>query len=219
MKNLSINPIVKPYSYQMQQSVSSKHFANLSFGNSSLPKSKVFDNIKNPIMKVYDKLTDIISVPIIKVLRTKTLENLVERTKNSKNLVQHITALTAAVLSGFYIKETLSNEKLDKNRRNTLAINQAATTVASTILSYTACKALDKSIQKFSHKFLMLNSKNCDEETLTRYQKGIKSASSIMIFMTIYRFIAPVIVTPIANNIGNKLQEQQEKEAEIEGKK
>jgi len=39
----------------------------------------------------------------------------------------------------------------------------------------------------------------------------------LMIFGTMFRFIAPVLVTPLANHLGNKLQEK--KEAEMIGKK
>lgn len=181
-----------------------------SFGGTQA-ESKIFDWIKIPLKKIYNSLVKSLTKPIAAILKSKRLEDLVEKTKNSKNLVSHITALTATVLSGFYIKQTLENEKLDKDKRTTLAVNQAATTVASTALSYTVCKALEKKIAQFTHKFLMLNHEESYEK-LEIYDKGIKSAASIMIFMTIYRFIAPVLVTPIANHIGNKIQEKKEAE-------
>lgn len=208
------NNVTRPSDYNNGSKANYKNYRPLSFGTAKA-ESKIFNWIKNPIKDGYNSLVKSLTKPMVSILKTKTLENIVERTKNSKNLVQHLTALTATVLSGFYIKQTLENEKLDKDKRTTLAVNQAATTVASTALSYTACKALEKKIAQFTHKFLMLNHEESHEK-LEIYDKGIKSAASIMIFMTIYRFIAPVLVTPIANHIGNKLQEK--KEAEMKGK-
>lgn len=187
------------------------YFSSPNFGLTVEPKSKIFDSLKESSNQLSDFITKLIIKPIVKVINSNGFENLVEKTKNCKNLVQHLTALTSFVLSGFYIQRTLKNDKLDEQRRKTLAINEGAVTVLSTILSYTVCKTLDKSIQKFSNKFLMLNSKNnLDIKTLETYQNGIKNAASIMIFMSIYRFISPVIVTPLANHIGNKINEKKQ---------
>lgn len=211
-----MSPITQDYSLinKNKQESQNERLANktekrVSFGGNLSPKSKIFVHLDN----AKDRLTDLIAVPISKFLKLKPVETIIDKTKNSKNLVQHITALTSVVLSGFYMEQTLKNDKLDPQKRKTLAINQGAVTVLSTIMSYTVCKALDKTIKSFSNKFIMLNSQTIDIETLEKkYKKGIKNAASIMIFMTIYRFVAPVLVTPVANYIGNKLQEKKEME-------
>lgn len=199
MKISQVTPVLNNHNYN--------HPNNINFGTIS-PKSKMLAPIAEPSKKLSDNVSNALKKPISKVLNAGWFENLVGKTKNSKNLVQHITALTSFVLSGFYIQQTLKNDKLDEKRRKTLAINEGLVTVLSTILSYTVCKSLDKNIQKFSNKFLMLNSKNYSLKELETYQRGIKNAASIMIFMTIYRFISPVVITPIANHIGNKINEK-----------
>lgn len=197
------------------------NFSAISFGTFMQPESKLFSRITKQKSEFDNKDTDIIARPIVSILNTKVFQGLVEKTKKCKNLVQHLTALTSFVLSGFYIQRTLTNDKLDEQKRKTLAINEGAVAVLSTALSYTVCKALEKKIDKFSNKFLMLNSKNLlgaeGLKKLETYQEGIRSAASIMIFMTIARFISPVVVTPITNMIGNMLHEK--KQAAMNGGK
>ncbi len=41
---------------------------------------------------------------------------------------------------------------------------------------------------------------------LTRMMNGFKTAQALMVFALIYRFVSPVIATPIANNISEKLE-------------
>lgn len=200
-------------------------YNNISFGNTGTEqKSKFFDSIKkilkpisDPCKKAQNKLTDFIARRIASILNIESVTKFVNRVKNSNNLVAHCTAITSIILSGFYIQQTLENEKLDPDRKKTLAINQGATTILSTFISYTLDKITKNNVDKFAKKFEKFNENLETKANIERYKKGIGNAASIMIFMTIHRFIAPVLVTPLANHIGNKLQEQQE--SEIEGKK
>jgi hypothetical protein len=194
-----------------------KKYVNLNFTSTPKVDSGFFKPIQkliSPLKSVHDKfmnnLTNKISEIIIKVLEKPSFEKAINKIKNVKNLISHLTVLTSAVLSGFYIKKTLENDNLDEKNRRTLAINQAAVTVLSTGLSYWFDSLAKEKIDTFTTKFLQ---KNVHETpaNLEKYKSGIKTASSIMIFMTVYRFIAPVFVTPIANYIGNKINEKENK--------
>ncbi len=131
---------------------------------------------------------------------------MVNKTKNS-NIVAHLSCLTSIVISGLYVKKTLSNDNLDKQKRTTLAINQGAVAVVSAIGSYSLDNLANKQVDKFIGRFTAVNA---GEEKIGKYLDGIKAAKSIMIFGLMYRFIAPVLVTPIANSIGNLIEERNE---------
>lgn len=181
-----------------------------------MPKSKIFEPAKKffapitkPWKKVMDGVKEGIALGSAKILKTDVAHNAISKLKGSKNIVDHLSAFTGVVLSGFYIKKTLKNDNLDTKKRKTLAINQASTCVISTIGAYTISKYAGKQVNKFTDKFMAANIKS-DIQDLAKYKRGIKAASSMMIFGMMYRFISPVLVTPIANHIGNKMEENKQ---------
>lgn len=60
----------------------------------------------------------------------------VDKVKNSKYLFNHMMAVGSAITSGMYMFKTLNNDQMDKDRKNTLAINQLLTFVISTAGAY-----------------------------------------------------------------------------------
>lgn len=167
------------------------------------------DNVVKPINVAYGKFTDCIARGLGKVLDQDFSVNLIKWTKKhksfDKNLISHLIVLASTLLSGFYIKKTLENDKLEPNKRRTLAINQGITWGISTIMAYTFDGLATKTINAFTNKFKDLNK---GAEKLQKYENGIKIAKSTIIMSVVYRFIAPVVVTPIANKIGNSLNEK-----------
>lgn len=187
------------------------HSANFK-GVSVLPKPK--SNLFKPLKQAMQPLKDFYhnhilhntAKGIVKILETDSFKSFYKWTKD-KNMIPHLLCLTSIILSGFYVQQTLTNKKLDEQKRKTLAINQTAVAALSAVMSYTFDGKASKYISKFADRFTAINAKN---ERLGVYLDGINAAKSIIIFGTIYRFIAPVIVTPIANHIGNKLNEKKE---------
>lgn len=205
----------------IQQNIVKKDFThydnNTSFGIiAEKPKSKFF----GPITKLYsnfmNSLTDGMAKGITKFLELKPVEKVIMVTiKNEsfrKNLVAHLSALTSVILSSFYVEKTLKNKDLDPQKRKTLAINQGSVCALSTLFAYTFDKLANKKVEEVINKFCAINLKTERAQDLGKYKDGIRAASSMMIFGLMYRFIAPVIVTPIANAIGNKLNEKKEAE-------
>lgn len=175
---------------------------------------KPFKDAMSPMTTRYkdfmDKTTDKIAEKLVKILEKPFAEKIINKVKDMKHLTAHLTAFTSIILSGFYIQKTLDNKKLDDKNKKTLAINQAAVTALSAGLSYWFDKRADEKIAKFTDTFMKMNNiKNAEQ--IKMYTNGIKTASTIMIFMTIYRFVAPVIITPFANYIGQKLHENEQK--------
>jgi len=173
------------------------------------PVKKFFKPFTDSCNKGMDKVTTGIAKGLGHFLGVKPVEKLIDKTKNL-DLVSHLQVLTSLVLSGFYMKKTMENQDLEEQRKKTLAINQGGVLVASTILSYTFNGFAGKKVADFTDKFMKANASE-DPKLLAKYKVGIKAASSMMIFGIMYRFIAPVAVTPIANHIGNRIQEKKEK--------
>ena len=195
---------------------------NVTFKSAPI-KSNFFKPFKDTMFPVttryngfMDKTTDKIAEKLVKILEKPFAEKIINKIKDS-DIISHLTVLTSFVLAGFYIKKTLENDKLDEKNRKTLAINQAFVTVLSAGLGYMTNGLLDEKINAFTDKFMTLNA-NEPPAQLEKYQKGISTASKIMVFMTIYRFIAPVLVTPFANYIGHKLHENEQKNKISEAK-
>lgn len=172
--------------------------------------------IFSPLTKGYDALTNLIAHGIGKILDIESVSKTFEKLGKSEHLkkhgLAHLIVLGSTMLSGFYVKKTLDNDKLDKDKKTTLAINQAATWAISTILAYTIDGQLVGAVKKIQKNFLKLN--NIDEKSNLgkQYGRGFTAARTIIVIGTVYRFIAPVLVTPIANAIGNHMLAKKEAE-------
>lgn len=97
-----------------------------------------------PLEKAYDGFTDKVAEHVTsRFVNWKPLNWLADKLKNTDNLFQHCMTVGSVVTSGLYMQRTLANKDLDKDRRNTLAVNQGLTLVVSTAGAY----ALDKYIK------------------------------------------------------------------------
>lgn len=184
----------------------------------------------------YRTIADATANGCARLMSTKSalkVADFVNRHTNKKPglLNTHLIVLGSTLLSGFYIIKTLNNKDMDEKRRKTLALNQTLVYGVSTILAYAFDNWAMKKIDKVADKFVELNKdgdvtilkkfyplekeiqKANPQELVELYSKQIEKwkgafglAKSIMIGGLVYRFIAPVVVTPIANAISNKLQ-------------
>lgn len=216
MKILNLQPQsqkqrIKYNNSSVNNDFSGTNRSNVSFGSSPVnPKSKFFvplDKVLAPFKKVYDNAVDCMAMGIAKSLHVKPVQSIIEKAADNKHcndyLYAHLTTLTSVVLSGFYIKKTLENDRLDEKKKKTLAINQGVVAVVSTIVAYAANNFIDKKFDKFMKNY-------CNIAKNDNYKKGLKIVKATVIFGTIYRFIAPVLATPIANAIGNRVHERKE---------
>ena len=154
------------------------------------------------------------------------VHNLAQKfTKIPGDMIEHMATLGSAITSGVYMARTLENKDLDDEKKKTLAINQGLCFVIPTIGAYTVnhflldfkknlgygysgFKEQQKALGKLSPKKLAeLESKHGDR------LKGIGPLASLFTFTLIYRYITPVLVTPFANWLGNKLYGEDSKKA------
>lgn len=165
---------------------------------------------KFPKFQILDKFEERIARGLGKIADTKAYERLVRSTCKHNSLIDetngklfaHLTVFGSTLLSIFYVGKTLTNKNLDESKRKTLAINQGLVWCASTALAYTLDIAVKKKFKTISDKFKLVNAK---EKDLGKLANGLKIAKGIITVDLVYRFIAPVVVTPLANSIGNKL--------------
>ncbi len=105
----------------------------LAFAGKPPLKSKLF----NPIAKQYDKLADKIAHNYYEAFyRSKFSKKFLEKAKNVDNMTTHMSAIGATLISGMYTVRTLQNDKLDPEKRKTLALNDVMTWAISTAGSY-----------------------------------------------------------------------------------
>lgn len=179
-------------------------------------KSKIFEPIKNffkPELAYYNEKVEQLARGFAKLLDNKFVkEKIIEKAKKDKWLVSKLLTTGAAILTSLYITKTLSNKDLDEKKRKTLAINQGAVFIASTALSLSLENKLRDKVAKIQNNFEAVNFKRLDDATLKNCIKGIGLASTLMVFDVIFRFATPVFVTPLANAIGNYINEKKDSE-------
>jgi len=134
-----------------------------------------------------------------------------DKTAHITEMPNHLSTLGAAATSGFYVRSTLKNENLEKKERQTLALNQALVFVVSTAGAYFANGKIGEFVENVKHKYAHYNKTN--PKFPTRLD-GFKTASGLMVFALMYRYISPVVVTPIASAISKAVREHKaEKQA------
>ena len=136
-------------------------------------------NLFAPFLKMYDKFTDGIAKHFTsKIVNSKPIVGLASKFKDSDNLFQHCLTIGSVITSGLYMQKTLTNDKLDKDRKKTLAVNQGLTFVVSTFGAY----GLDKYVKgwwgKLTEKFAghLLND-NKFVENFHKHNDTIKEAN------------------------------------------
>lgn len=204
---------INTYQAQKQKFVHNKAVVSFEGGVPKLisGKSKFFNPLKNAL----NKYEELLAKGISKIFKAENFQKIVKKTEKAKaDVIAHLSAVIALLVSGMYIYKTLKNDKLDPDKKTTLAINQGFVAALSTVLGYTFNGLALKKTDKFIDRFMTVNKNNpkiikeLKPETLKMCKTGMKNAAPLIIFGAVYRFIAPVFVTPIANAIGNKIQEK-----------
>ncbi|MDR1327888.1 MAG: hypothetical protein LBJ74_05730, partial [Heliobacteriaceae bacterium] len=108
-------------------------------------KSKLFEPLKAKFRNIDNKMTGWLTENYAKKLADNSVVNWVaDKFKNDKYFYNHVTTVGSIITSGLYAHRTLKNDQLDKDRRNTLAINQLLTLGVSTAGAYTLDASMDK---------------------------------------------------------------------------
>lgn len=137
--------------------------------------------------------------------------------KTSK-ATQHMVTAGSFLTSGMYVQQTLNKKELDPEKRKTLAINQALCFFIPTIAAYTVDHLLNNWVKKREYRYAGLQDYKAEmakiegkskEEIekitggLSNRLKGVRILAGLATFTLIYRYATPVLITPLANKIGD----------------
>lgn len=176
---------------------------------------------------------------VLEMLNSTKLQSFVEEftSKFKMSMTEAMTILGSFFMSSSYVFGTLTNKKFeDKDRRNTLAINQTLGFVVPTFLGAWISGKIRPMVKKVTYQFVgqqtqriklaVQNGKLSKEaeakalEGVAKAAKGIPVLASLTVFTFIYRYFTPVAVTPVANFFGNKLSDiKNKKNSELEEQK
>lgn len=161
--------------------------------------------------KYHKAKEDFIEKAIIKpvlqpVMNSKFMQSFADRTADMKNLPSHMSTAGSFVTTYFYANrtlKTLNKDEEQKKRAKVLATNQVMVTGLSTLGAYGLNDALGKFSKNLGYKFREANQGHA---RLSTRMKGFDIAKQLLIFTMMYRYIAPVLVTPLASKIGKVYQ-------------
>ncbi len=169
--------------------------------------------ISKPLAKIYGK----------PLYESETTSNISEKlSKIPGKMTTHMATIGSLLTSSVYIQQTLNKKDLDSDRRKTLAINQGLCFIIPTICAYTVDKFLTNWIKKNEYRYsglqenkIALAKRDGKKEVAEIIQKdlgtklrGVRILASLATFTLIYRYVTPVIITPIANSIGNRISQK-----------
>ena len=97
---------------------------------------------------------------------------------------------------------------MEKKPARTLALNQFLVTALSTVGTYTINGSIAKFTKKMSYKFSDVN-QGLEAVKLSKRVKGFPIVQKLLTFSIIYRYVAPVLVTPAASKIGKALNSEE----------
>ena len=167
--------------------------ANVSFGKGY---SQILDDVLH-LSGGFEKLS-----------KTKPLQKFAQFL-STKNAFTHLLVMDSALISGTYMIRTAKNKKIPKDQKPAMLINDALVWGFSTTCTYLLDSKLNNLAEKTIDKFVKANKGSTHVmEHLDDYVKGIKNIKSLVIAGFIYRYVGPVIMTPLANKISKKVMDR-----------
>lgn len=164
--------------------------------------------VPNFVKKGIDSSIELLAKGIGKVAGNKKVEAFTKWCVD-KNIdyTQHLSALCANVLNCFYMHNVLKSKKIEEEQKKPLMLNMFIGTALSTIGGYALNGLIDKKLAPFDAAI-----KKHYGDKASDIMKGFKIAKSLMVFQLLFRFMCPVVATPIANHISNKVRDKKDGE-------
>lgn len=174
-------------------------------------------NVQNSVMNKNQKnnpsFGHIVPQPVVDGL-TKFYGNVIEKegfqkfvkefSKSDKSFT-NIMIAESIILSGFYMINTLTNKKIKKEQKPQMLINDTMTLAVSAGGAYFFDDKVTKVVNDFTDKFMKKNGAFYSiEENASNFKDGMRKIKTLVIFGLIYRYLGPVLITPLANKISSK---------------
>lgn len=148
-----------------------------------------------------EKIAEKVIAPL---MNSKAVDKLTDKIGKSEKMTDHMSAAGSFVTTSAYAGTTLTNKNMEKKPARTLALNQFLVTALSTVGTYTINDRIANITKKLSYKFSDAN-RGLEASKLSKRMKGFPIVQKLLTFSIIYRYVAPVIVTPAASKIGKAL--------------
>ncbi|MBS4760350.1 MAG: hypothetical protein KHX03_06600 [Clostridium sp.] len=202
------------YSFMSFKGNDSKSFKGFSKIESSYDKvNNKTSHSNNPSFKGAGSLvTEGIAKGIGKIADTKTFRDFINWFAGCKNWFPHLIAGESLWLSGFYMQQTAKSKQIEKDQKLPMILNQGITALACTWGAYKLDGVINKKMDAYKEVYKRMNPQ-LEEKVMNRRLTGIRLLGPIVIFTTIYRFIGPVLVTPLANKISELIEPHNKKAA------
>ena len=175
-----------------------------------------FKSLKDSYNKHWDNFIEngVIKHVLKPVMNSKFMEKFADKTVSIDNMPSHMATAGSVVTTYFYANRTLhtlNKDEEQKKRAKVLVGNQVLVTAVSTAMAYGANDMLKKMSKNLGYKFREANQ---GHPKLAGRMKGFDVAKQLLIFTMMYRYVAPVIVTPVASKLGKVYEHYKAKKAD-----
>ncbi len=157
-------------------------------------------------------VTEGIAKGVGKIADTNAFKKFINWFSEKKNWFPHLIAAESLWLSGFYMQQTAKSKTIEKDQKLPMILNQGITALLCTWGAYKLDGVINKKLDKYKEVYKRMNP-SLEKKVMDRRLIGIRLLGPIVIFTTIYRFVGPVIVTPIANKISELIEPHNKKAA------
>lgn len=142
-----------------------------------------------------------------KVASTNGFQKFIKGFSHSDKSFTHIMVAESVLLSGFYMINTLRNKKIKKEQKPQMLINDTLTLGVSSAGAYLLDDKVNKVVSNISENFIKKHPDfyGNDIAKVDAFKSGMGKLKTIVVFGLIYRYLGPVIITPIANKLSSKL--------------
>lgn len=174
------------------------------------------NSVKTTMNNGWDRFIEngIVKPIVAPVMNSKMMGKIADGSAKIDNMAAHMSTAGSFVTTAVYANRTLNNDKLDKKRARTLALNQVMVTALSTVGGYLINGKLDKFSKNLGYKFREANQGSAK---LTKRMQGFNIAKQLLIFSMMYRYVAPVLVTPLASKVGKCIDNKKAVKAQALG--
>lgn len=120
-------------------------------------------------------------------------------------LKKHLPGIVGMYISGFYILNTITSKGIPDENKMPLVINNIFCGVAATAGGYLAMPFVNGFSSKLSERVATVLKDKVAPEVVKGYQKGLSSMVGLAVFTVMFRYLAPVFATPVADKINKFL--------------
>lgn len=123
--------------------------------------------------------------------------------QNLAKLQKHLPAIEGMWISLFYVLNTMASKGIPKERKAPLAINSVLTGIFGATGGYLLTTQIFK-LSSFMQKRAAVIYQ-ADPAKLATIEKGMKAVVPLFAFTFVFRYVGPVLATPLADKINKYL--------------